>query len=505
MNRREFVGKSACALSGLAGRAILPIPACMAQQVGFPEARSYFVSSSEGNDEGDGRSPQTAWRTLARVNAALIEPGDKVLFQRGNLWRGALRAKSGKAGWPVTYGAYGKGAKPILQGSVAKDTRNSWLLTENNLWTTHPANVSDAAIKADLSSDKGRPSAEDKLDVDVGNIILDHGTMCGVKKWRHEDLNQNGDFWYDPMTLQVWLYSDLPPNTQHHSIELALKKHIINEDGCQYVIYEDLQLRYGAAHGIGGGDTSHITVRRCDICFIGGGHQLTRPDGQPVRFGNGIEFWDAGQHNLVEHCRLWEIYDAALTNQGISPESEQVDIAYRDNIIWNAEYCFEYWNRPAAARTENIVFEHNTCVDAGLGWGHSQRPDKNGHHLMFFQNAATTHGVVVRNNVFCNATESCLRMDNDWREGLALDHNLWFQMGLPLFIFLHHNFSSDQVDAYRSASGFDLHSLIADPNFRNAARHDYRLASGSPGLHWTTDGRPCGAIPWADEAPKESL
>jgi len=62
----------------------------------------------------------------------------------------------------------------------------------------------------------------------------------------------------------------------------------------------------------------------------------------PLR--NGIEFWSNARDCLVEGCRLWEIYDAALTNQG-NGTNQQVNITYRDNVIWNSEYSFEYWNR----------------------------------------------------------------------------------------------------------------------------------------------------------------
>ena len=51
--------------------------------------------------------------------------------------------------------------------------------------------------------------------------------------------------------------------------------------------------------------------------------------------------------------------------------------------------------RPAEAATEDILFEHNTCVDAGMGWAHGQRPDPNGAHLMFYHNAARTASFVA--------------------------------------------------------------------------------------------------------------
>ena len=141
------------------------------------------------------------------------------------------------------------------------------------------------------------------------------------------------------------------------------------------MVYDGLAVMYGAAHGFGGGDTHHLVIRNCDLGYIGGAHQFTRPDGKPVRFGNAIEFWGAAHDNLVEGCRIWEVYDAALTNQGRGPDSKQINITYRNNLIRNSEYSFEYWNNPETAVTKNIRFVNNTCVNAGSGWAHAQRPD----------------------------------------------------------------------------------------------------------------------------------
>ena len=59
------------------------------------------------------------------------------------------------------------------------------------------------------------------------------------------------------------------------------------------------------SHGLGGSNTHHIVIRDCDVAWIGGGHQFTGPDGKPIRFGNGIEFWENAYDNLVEGCRIW--------------------------------------------------------------------------------------------------------------------------------------------------------------------------------------------------------
>ena len=201
-----------------------------------------------------------------------------------------------------------------------------------------------------------------------------------------------------------------------------MARHVVNQGGKHHVIYDGLAIKYGAAHGFGGGNTHHLVIRNCDLAYIGGAHQFTRPDGKPVRYGNGIEFRGAAHENLVEGCRLWQIYDAVLTNQGSGPESKEINITYRNNLIRNAEYSFEYWNNPETAVTQNIHFINNTCIDAGVVWSHEQRPDRNGSHLMFYRNTAATfrHRGEVQHLLQCDGMGKPVfrRLESLARDGL---------------------------------------------------------------------------------------
>jgi hypothetical protein len=612
-----LVGAIGCGVTGLAR--------------GGESGRTFFVSSASGDDGADGLSPQSAWRSLGKVNAAELRPGDKVLFQRGGSWRGTLVPRSGREEAPVTYGAYGEGAKPMLLGSVSRNDPCDWRQEADNVWATAKPTVSDIGSPGDFAAaawsvyTEGRakvtttvsagtggtpaslqiecvgsgtrsnhiqlvfprvsvregdayalgfrvrctkpfaiPNAQlmkqsapwtsygdggsnpikveagwtehgvrfkanrtaadgritiflggalpagatldfqpvswkqirrdssAELSVDVGNIIFDDGSAVGVKKWKPEDLQREGDYWYSGGTWQVKVYSKGNPAERHRSIELALRRHIVDQGGKSYVVYEGLALHNGAAHGFGGGDTHHIIIRDCDVAWIGGGHQFTPPQGKPVRFGNGIEFWGNAHDNLVEGCRIWEVYDAALTNQG-SAEDAQINITYRDNVIWNCEYSFEYWNRGPESTTRDIRFEHNTCVNAGFGWGHKQRPDPNGRHLMFYVNSARTTGVYVVGNIFCDATDSCLRLENDWTAGLTMDRNCWWQRTGVLMQFLRKPFTAVQFADFQKQSHLDAHSMVAEPGFVAAARLDFRLSPASPARTVTADGAPAGA------------
>ena len=72
---------------------------------------TYYVSAS-GNDGRAGTSPGTAWRSIDRVNAQTLRPGDMVLFQAGKTFNGSLYVPStegGTANHSVIFSSYGEG------------------------------------------------------------------------------------------------------------------------------------------------------------------------------------------------------------------------------------------------------------------------------------------------------------------------------------------------------------------------------------------------------------
>ncbi len=422
-------------------------------------AKVYYVSN-QGSDARDGQSPETAWQSLARVNTGPLKPNDVIRFHRGDTWRGQLIPHSGNETGHVAYGAYGVGEKPLLLGSVSANKPDDWRREQENIWTT----VSSYAT-------------------DVGNIIFNEGKSTGVKKWSQDDLKQQGDYWYNREAKQVKMYCPKNPATLYTSIELALKRHIISVGGKRYITFEDLALRYGAAHGIGCSNTHHLIVRRCDVSYIGGGHQFTTADGRPVRYGNGIEFWNNAHDHLVEKCRLWEIYDAALTNQNNAPNVKQYNITYRQNLIWNCEYSFEYWNRPENSLTHNIYFDNNTCVNAGHGWGHRQRPDPSGRHLCFYSSPAAAHDIYLRNNIFFQAKGNAFYAPSwpaDAIHRLNMDHNCWYQSSGIMIRLQSQKFTMNQFASYQTTQNKEVHSIAQDPMIVDIAKNDFHLNHQSP-------------------------
>ena len=358
------------------------------------------------------------------------------------------------------------------------------------------------------------------IDKDVGIVILNHGEKWGIKKlWGPHEIKEELDYWYDPAEGRVLMKCARNPGEMFKSIELAKTVLVVRENDCHDIVYDGLAVRYTGAHGFGGGNTLRLTIRNCDIYWLGGGLQYwqTSASGKryPVRFGNGIEFWGHCRSNLVERNRLWQIYDAALTSQTLGSPLPEIDIIWRDNVVWQAEYSFEYWNHDPNSHTCNILVEHNTFVDAGFCWSHNQRPNPNGAHLMLYDNPAATTNFVVRNNIFVRTTDRSTRMFNDWRikdpaaqDGLAMDNNLYFVPENQIFELHIHGrdrkanpkarsmkFGSgkEEFARYKAESGLDMKSVWGLPEFENPSIRDYRLKPGSFGTGLATDGGPMGA------------
>ena len=102
-------------------------------------ATTYYFSAS-GNDArsaAQAQHPNTPWRSLAKLEEIMpsLLPGDSVLFRRGDVFYGSIRVtKSGEAGRPILFAAYGSGAQPIIDGGVLLTNWRSTGVT--NRWQT---------------------------------------------------------------------------------------------------------------------------------------------------------------------------------------------------------------------------------------------------------------------------------------------------------------------------------------------------------------------------------
>ena len=368
---------------------------------------SYYVCG-KGNDENDGKTPETAWRTMARVtNAEELCPGDGVFFKRGEAFRGQIITKPG-----VTYSAYGEGEKPRLIGW----DKNS---ASPALWK-----------KTDVP---GIWEYAETYDIDIGNIVFDDkefarkvyesnyledGTQQDYRTKApfkdYHDLTEDKSFWHDASTGKLYLrYNAGNPAIFHGDIELTKREAIIRNMGNPDVTVDNLCLAYGN-FGLASSTCKNLTVQNCEIKWIGGCIQERwEKTGRMchVPYGNGIEIYGGATNFTVDNNYIWQNYDAAATNQ-LSANSQKTNynhIRYTNNVLENCVYSVEiffgyYKNEESdeqyTRRNDDTLIENNIMLKAG-GFGHVARIDPGcTSFIRCGRIVSATTDFIVRNNIF---------------------------------------------------------------------------------------------------------
>ena len=82
-----------------------------------PGNTTYYVDSIDGDDASTGTSPESAWRTLDKVNSVVFAPGDRIVLKSGCVWNGQLDPMgSGDADNRIILQSDWSGPLPLIDG-----------------------------------------------------------------------------------------------------------------------------------------------------------------------------------------------------------------------------------------------------------------------------------------------------------------------------------------------------------------------------------------------------
>ncbi|MBP8822099.1 MAG: right-handed parallel beta-helix repeat-containing protein [Flavobacteriales bacterium] len=276
-------------------------------------ATDYYVAPN-GNDGANGTSPSTPWNSITRVNQATygLQPGDRILFKRGGTWRGELiLGSSGTAGQPITVGAYGSGAKPVIKGSMPV---SNWTVHQGSIWKSPVAVGSVRQVYVGgqrmtparypnsgwLRNNQGGGSQLQSNDLSQPNGYW-NGAVCVLRSsnWSFDTLrvagynggtlqftspvtylennpwgfymrgklsevDSPGEWYFDAADhmLYLWPLNNGNPNSQ--TVEAAVYQNGVN---CYwqraYLKVQDLEFRHQAIAGIRNDGANHITITGC--------------------------------------------------------------------------------------------------------------------------------------------------------------------------------------------------------------------------------------------------
>ena len=359
-----------------------------------PGGKVWYVSSSKGNNTNDGLSAGNPWKTLTKVmreqDNGLIKAGDVVLLERGGEWHEKFTCLDG-----VTYSAYGEGAKPRVLGSIEADNYRMWESTD-------VIGIYKFA----------QPIARDK---DVGNIVFNNGEAYGMRVMKNsknmtlktgsDDLVGNGIntwlfpsrpftdykdlaviaeeipesdlmYYHDYTEKALYIYSRKGnPGRNYDSVEICTRGNTVTA-GSDIVI-DNWCILYTGSHGVGAGSCKNLTVRNCEIGWIGGSVQNPQT-GNTGRFGNAVEVFGAADGFYVYNNYIYQCFDCGPTVQwqGTLADGETMierNIEFYGNAL--KEAALEVWlsttqkpTESSYALLENCRLYDNYVTGSGTGF-----------------------------------------------------------------------------------------------------------------------------------------
>jgi len=356
---------------------------------------TYYASNS-GNDDHDGLSPATAWRTVGHVNGQSYLPGDAVFFKRGDTWRETLNiSSSGTAEAYITFGAYGMGARPRILGS---EQVPSWMAESGYTHVWRSGNT----LNPPMSPGYGSHPASIFLGEMDGSVSW--GRMQGIHDYNtcgtgFSSLNQDRDWCWE--NNHIYVYADQNPSQKYTFVEVPQRDAAVRMATIppqEYIAIDGLEMMYTIKAGYDDGwpmdyEVKGLDIKNCHIGYVG------------VRGADsamGLQIWHSDM--LVQNNR---IHDSGRRNVSYN--------VYADSGRQHPNLVFE-----------NVVFDNNTLyhgyhttgfdISNGAGFNDTFRN-------FVFKNNNIIHGTIARSNYLCRN----VLISGSGTQVTGMDHNLYFQ------------------------------------------------------------------------------
>lgn len=342
---------------------------------------AYYVDNQNGSDDGAGTSSTSSWRTIAKINATKFNPGDKILFKRGGVWREELKiSSSGSSDNPIIVDAYGDGAKPLILGSenVSTMTTKGFAFRKSgttNIWTTGPISIAKDFNNTNIGFVLLTKEVSSPVwGVNVGKVVnsVANLTTDGTFYWKVLEKDAKGN----PIKGELLMYStnSAGPFVQWPDLEIALRARGITIDNQSYLTIKNVDVRYGSSGSIRIANGSHhIILDNCEASY--GGGTLTAASfsgGSLIRAGDLIKI-DTNSHDItVKNCRVTNSWESGISVEAWASNDYLYNISIEDNEINRCSLGIGV-NAPDYSGVSNnsvekVYLRRNKITGSGYGW-----------------------------------------------------------------------------------------------------------------------------------------
>ncbi|MBE6733090.1 MAG: right-handed parallel beta-helix repeat-containing protein [Ruminococcaceae bacterium] len=359
--------------------------------------KTYYVSV-DGKDKSKGLSPDEPM-SLLKANSTVLKGGDKMLFKRGDLFYGnfipIVRSTTDKN--RVEIDAYGEGPLPTL--SYAKIVSDGWVDCGNGFY------------KFDFSKTDKYEGVKDR-NGNVGFFRDKDGKYYGGLYANAEECKEKYDFYCEETTIYV--KTDKDPYKELGTLKMAVSGNdgsLIRVD--KGVNVSNIKMEY-CGYGITWNSTAKADRRKfskitgCVFDNLGGTNiHFGYGDGQVIRGGNGVEWFNAGSNTEITNCIFRNIFDVGFTCQGRDP-SDWKNNLLKDNVFAFNTQAIEFWSTNTAGNAGifNLDFTNNLCVNNGESWAIPWRPGAiNTTDLLIYSYTSPVWDVSMEGNTFYHTYE----------------------------------------------------------------------------------------------------
>lgn len=313
-----------------------------------PRTGSGYFISPDGNDNNDGRSVETPWKTLEKVNTSKFKPGDTIRFEGGRVFESnalqyqsaLLISDSGTPDSPIVYTSYGDVRATIKADSIGVmcsgkefvefhsinvsgsfnpfDQRDAIAFNNIGLWfINHNSNRKLRGIKIDSCSFTGlqtnainitaynenSPQVGGYDGVEITNCRIDSIGQIGIiMNWSAMHLHSFSDYPLTNITIRnceisrvTGLYNNFFPGTKRHDTYSGNGIFISHTDSAlieRNTVYScggsgfDTIIGSGPS-GIEAAASRRITYQYNEVYDI---KASTGSDGHGMHFGDGVQY-----------------------------------------------------------------------------------------------------------------------------------------------------------------------------------------------------------------------
>lgn len=364
---------------------------------------TYYIAN-DGSDENDGKSPESPFKSIGKLNTIVLEEGDSVLFKRGDKFYDETFEVQGNGTQenPITISAYGEGARPVI---AARTTDKPCIYLKGN----------EGIEITDLELAESYQGISVEYDRDYGNRYLRfenlyirdmlrsynsspaeyNHTSCGITIRANRDIGSE---------KTVALENLIVRNINFYNCEVGFwgcwkvgKEFVPSYDVgiIKNVLLENLYIERGNMWGFSFTFMENIVARNI----------VTRNTGlSPNNFGSCAVLFGFDKNLLIEGLDIDRHYRHSLQTFdgcGLDFEGACENVTVRDSVIRNIDGCGLFITLNTHQATYDFLMENCTIENFGLNDGSAGQ----GCAVLVFDNPGDPNysTATIRNCTFINS------------------------------------------------------------------------------------------------------